>query len=71
MEELVTTISLDPPEEKGANVDPTEDFITVSTVHSAKGLEWGHVFVCNCTDGKFPNTNAEFGGNLEEERRLM
>jgi DNA helicase-2/ATP-dependent DNA helicase PcrA len=40
--------------------------VTVSTVHSAKGLEWAHVFVMGLNQGVFPS-----GGNLEEERRLF
>lgn len=40
--------------------------VTVSTVHSAKGLEWGHVFVMGLNQRVFPS-----GENLEEERRLF
>lgn len=46
--------------------DAAVERVTVSTVHSAKGLEWGHVFVMGLNQGVFPS-----GSNLEEERRLF
>jgi DNA helicase-2/ATP-dependent DNA helicase PcrA len=42
------------------------DAVTVSTIHSAKGLEWEQVFVIGCADGILPS-----GDNIEEERRLF
>jgi DNA helicase-2/ATP-dependent DNA helicase PcrA len=45
----------------------------LSTVHSAKGLEWNRLFVIWMTDGWFPSTrfqDDEFD-DLEEERRLL
>lgn len=48
--------------------------MTISTVHSAKGCEWSHVFICSAVDGRFPNAKAkEEGGDggIEEEKRLM
>jgi ATP-dependent DNA helicase UvrD/PcrA len=48
-------------------------FVTLSTVHSAKGLEWDRLFVIWMTDGWFPSTRGiddEFD-DLEEERRLL
>ena len=47
-------------------------FVTLSTVHSAKGLEWNHLFVIWMTDGWFPSNRFkdEFD-DLEEERRLL
>lgn len=46
--------------------------VTVSTIHSAKGLEWDHVFVIHCLDGLFPSIKSlnDFE-DLEEERRLF
>jgi DNA helicase-2/ATP-dependent DNA helicase PcrA len=46
--------------------------VTLSTVHSAKGLEWDVVFVIWMTDGWFPSSRSydEFE-DLEEERRLL
>jgi DNA helicase II / ATP-dependent DNA helicase PcrA len=46
--------------------------LTLSTVHSAKGLEWPVVFVIWAMEGKFPSARAYNNpGDLEEERRLM
>jgi DNA helicase-2/ATP-dependent DNA helicase PcrA len=49
-----------------------EDWLTVSTVHSAKGLEWNVVHILNVTDGMIPSDMA-LGSNdgLEEERRVF
>lgn len=49
-----------------------EDYLILSTIHSAKGQEWKQVFVLNCDDGCLPSdlgtgTTAE----IEEERRLL
>jgi DNA helicase-2/ATP-dependent DNA helicase PcrA len=44
----------------------------LSTIHSAKGLEWNSVFVIYALDGRFPNTRAAISEEaMEEERRLM
>ena len=48
------------------------EFLTLSTIHSAKGLEWHSVFVIHAVDGYFPSSrSAETTELLEEERRLM
>ncbi|MDR3609831.1 MAG: ATP-dependent helicase [Ignavibacteriaceae bacterium] len=48
------------------------EFLTLSTIHSAKGLEWHSVFVIHAVDGFFPSSrSAETIELLEEERRLM
>lgn len=44
------------------------DCVQLSTVHSAKGLEWDVVFVVDVNEGMFPH---EFNSNIEEERRLF
>jgi DNA helicase-2/ATP-dependent DNA helicase PcrA len=64
---------LDPP---GSSADITEGNptkkLTLSTVHSAKGLEWPVVFVIWAMEGKFPSARAYNNpDDLEEERRLM
>src|SRR4030095_12054695 len=47
-------------------------FVTLSTVHSAKGLEWDSLFVIWMTDGWFPSSRfQEEFEDLEEERRLL
>jgi DNA helicase-2/ATP-dependent DNA helicase PcrA len=64
---------LDPPSSE-ADMDRRErkDFLTLSTVHSAKGLEWKTVFIIWATEGRFPTSKAYADPMmLEEERRLM
>ena len=49
-----------------------EEYLTLSTIHSAKGKEWKAVFVIWAVDGWFPSSRAvEDPDELEEERRLM
>jgi len=43
----------------------------LSTIHSAKGLEWHTVFIIWAADGRFPSMYSMHDGELEEERRLM
>jgi DNA helicase-2/ATP-dependent DNA helicase PcrA len=47
-----------------------EGIVTLMTIHNAKGLEYGAVFVIGCEDGVFPHSRAIEAGDLEEERRL-
>ncbi|GAB4290248.1 MAG: ATP-dependent helicase [Myxococcota bacterium] len=50
----------------------TDEFLVLSSIHQAKGLEWKIVFLVNCADGRLPlerTLNKE--GALEEERRLF
>jgi DNA helicase-2/ATP-dependent DNA helicase PcrA len=74
-ERFLTELTLDPPEATGGHaIDPMldEDFLILSTIHSAKGLEWSSVFVLNVVDGCIPSDMA--GGTpeeYEEERRLL
>jgi DNA helicase-2/ATP-dependent DNA helicase PcrA len=74
-ERFLTELTLDPPSAAGGLAgDPLldEDYVILSTVHSAKGQEWESVFVLNVTDGNFP---SEFASGkpemIEEERRLL
>jgi len=54
------------------NPEPRGDRLTLSTVHSAKGLEWSVVFVIRVTEGYFPSAKAHSNqAAIEEERRLM
>ena len=48
-----------------------DDFLTLSTVHSAKGLEWPIVIIIWATEGRFPLLRLRNIEALEEERRLM
>jgi DNA helicase II / ATP-dependent DNA helicase PcrA len=74
-ERFLTELTLDPPvasgeQSQGASKD--EDFVILSTIHSAKGQEWDIVYVLNVSDGSFP---SEFSTGkpemIEEERRLL
>ena len=75
MSTLLTDLALEPPNESIVDVEspgPEKEYLTLSTIHSAKGLEWHSVFIIYALEGKFPamrsvGTDAE----LEEERRLM
>jgi len=71
---LLDDIALDPSDARQENSrQRSTGFVTLSTVHSAKGLEWERLFVIWATDGWFPSTRFqedEFD-DLEEERRLM
>jgi len=75
LEELLTDMALDPPSDSVGDVlanDEEEGLLTLSTVHSAKGLEWHSVFILWAVDGKFPSVYSIHGDDdLEEERRLM
>ncbi|NIV18939.1 MAG: ATP-binding domain-containing protein [Woeseiaceae bacterium] len=68
-------MTLDPPSAVGdLSGDPylDEDYLILSTVHSAKGQEWDAVFVLNVSDGNFPSEFATGKPELiEEERRLL
>ncbi|MDX1481347.1 MAG: ATP-dependent helicase [Woeseiaceae bacterium] len=74
-ERFLTELTLDPPAAAGDQCgDPLldEDYLTLSTVHSAKGQEWDSVFILSVSDGSFP---SEFSTGraemIEEERRLL
>jgi DNA helicase-2/ATP-dependent DNA helicase PcrA len=74
-ERFLTELTLDPPAAGGDLAgDPflDEDYLILSTVHSAKGQEWDAVYLLNFSDGNFP---SEFSTGktelIEEERRLL
>ncbi len=68
-------ITLDPPVATGDLAGPPhldEDFVVISTVHSAKGLEWPAVHIPHLVDGAFPSDMAlSSAAGLAEERRLF
>jgi DNA helicase-2/ATP-dependent DNA helicase PcrA len=69
---FLNDLSLDPPASLADINAPTHDFLTLSTVHSAKGLEWEAVFVIWAAEGRFPGYfSMENQEDEEEERRLM
>jgi ATP-dependent DNA helicase UvrD/PcrA len=72
---FLTELTLDPPnstsDEAGAPL-LDEDYLILSTIHSAKGQEWKSVFVLNCVDGCIPSDLAVGStSEIEEERRLL
>jgi DNA helicase-2/ATP-dependent DNA helicase PcrA len=66
---LVDDTALDPPE--SVVIEDASDRLVLSTVHSAKGLEWDTVFIISLAEGKFPVSQALPGEQWEEERRLL
>ncbi|MFH0989153.1 MAG: ATP-dependent helicase [bacterium] len=72
---LLTDLALEPPNESIVDVQspgPEREFLTLSTIHSAKGLEWNTVFVIYALEGRFPAMRAvATAEDVEEERRLM
>ncbi|OAM53202.1 ATP-dependent DNA helicase Rep [Methylovorus sp. MM2] len=51
--------------------DGEPDAVKLSTLHAAKGLEYGHVFLIGCEEGILPHRESVDNGKVEEERRLM
>ena len=51
-------------------VDDTDTAVILSTIHSAKGLEFDTVFIMDCVDGLFPSTNEDDVGSPEDEEEL-
>ncbi len=74
-ERFLSDLSLDPPQATGAEAGPPhldEDYLILSTIHSAKGQEWDTVFVLNAADGCIPSDLATgHPDEIEEERRLL
>ena len=67
---FVADLALEAPEDDDA--DSNEGKITLSTVHSAKGLEWNAVLVIDLVEDRFPSRHAlSRPEDFEEERRLM
>ncbi len=68
-------LALEPPTQSVYDIESPgseDEFLTLSTIHSAKGLEWHSVFVIGVVEGFFPNTRAsDTFEDLEEERRLL
>ena len=74
-ERFLTELTLDPPEAAGDLAGPPlldEDYLILSTVHSAKGQEWDVVYLLNVADGCIPSDLATGKPEqIEEERRLL
>jgi DNA helicase-2/ATP-dependent DNA helicase PcrA len=74
-ERFLTELTLDPPDATSDQAGVPlldEDYLILSTVHSAKGQEWKSVYVLNVVDGCMPSDlGAGTSDELEEERRLL
>jgi len=71
LQTFIDDTTLDPPESDLAAYTDDLDTLVLSTIHSAKGLEWEAVFVIGLADGRFPHSSAFPGEQWEEERRLL
>jgi DNA helicase-2/ATP-dependent DNA helicase PcrA len=78
LDRFLSDFALDPPSKRVAdqttpliNEGEEDGKVTVSTIHSAKGLEWYAVFVPHVLDGMFPSNRATNIEEMEEERRLF
>ena len=74
-ERFLTELTLDPPDATSDQAGVPlldEDYLILSTIHSAKGQEWKSVFLLNAVDGCLPSDlGAGTSAELEEERRLL
>jgi DNA helicase-2/ATP-dependent DNA helicase PcrA len=72
---MLAEIALDPPastQEFAADPQLDEDYLVLSTIHSAKGLEWDTVYVIHVSDGNIPSDmSTRSAGEIEEELRLF
>jgi DNA helicase II / ATP-dependent DNA helicase PcrA len=70
LKDFLNDVAVDP--DKDSNDE--SEILTLSTIHSAKGLEWGRVFVIGLIEGIFPSSRAINEGDaadLDEEERLL
>ena len=74
-EQFLTELTLDPPDATSGQADTPlldEDYLILSTMHSAKGQEWRSVFVLKVVDGCIPSDlGVGSSAEIEEERRLL
>jgi DNA helicase-2/ATP-dependent DNA helicase PcrA len=74
-ERFLTELTLDPPQATSDEAGPSgddDDYLVLSTIHSAKGQEWKSVQVLNVVDGCIPSDlSTSTAAELEEERRLL
>jgi len=74
-ERFLTELTLDPPHatsDLSGRPSLDEDYLVLSTIHSAKGMEWDTVYVLNVVDGSFPSEFSTGKAELiDEERRML
>ncbi len=75
LQKFIDDTALDPPqvvnESQGLDFSLPDDRLILSTIHSAKGLEWDMVFVIHLAEGMFPTFQSYHSDQREEERRLL
>lgn len=75
VDSFLADMALEPPQDTVIDIEAEmreSEFLTLSTIHSAKGLEWNTVFIIHVLEGFFPSSmSCESVDQLEEERRLM
>lgn len=75
LQSFLNDLAIEPPTESVAELSTEvtdEETLTLSTIHSAKGLEWQAVFVIWALEGRFPSAkSAQTIDDIEEERRLF
>ena len=74
LEDFLSDLALEPPDSSVTDVEgeQKDDYLTLSTIHSAKGLEYRAVFIIGAVDGRFPSVYSfNHDEELEEELRLM
>ncbi len=68
---FLSDMTLENPEQL-VNNDPLQDYLILSTVHSAKGLEWSAAIIIDLVEERFPSKHAMMKAeDMEEERRLF
>jgi DNA helicase-2/ATP-dependent DNA helicase PcrA len=72
---FISDLTLDPPTSTSDLAQPPfleEDYLTLSTIHSAKGCEWDVVYIIHAADGAIPSDMAVTNQDgIDEERRLF
>ena len=72
LELFLQDLTLNPESSRPPTATRDQDLLTLSTIHSAKGLEWAHVYVMQVLDGYIPPIRSWYDAPaLEEERRLF
>ena len=75
LQEFLSDLTLEPVDERQLKVTPEDDedeSLILSTIHSAKGLEWHTVFIISLIDGYLPSSySIRSNEEIEEERRLL
>jgi DNA helicase-2/ATP-dependent DNA helicase PcrA len=71
---FLADLTLDPPVSTGDLAGPPlldEEYVVLSTIHSAKGCEWDVVYLIHAADGVIPSDMSNSEAELDEERRLL